>query len=67
MCPFREADVPVFTPEMSAFNTAMSEVRVSVEWLFGDIVEYFKFVDYKKKPYALYECGSKTIHRVCTF
>lgn len=21
MCPFREADVPVFTPEMRAFNT----------------------------------------------
>jgi len=26
----------------------MSSVRVSVEWLFGDIVEYFKFVDFKK-------------------
>ena len=43
-----EADAPVFTPEMRAFNTAMIEVRVSVEWIFGDIVEYFKFVDYKK-------------------
>ena len=53
MCPFREADVPVFTPETRAFNTAMSEVRVSVEWLFGDIVEYFKFVDYKKKTLSL--------------
>ena len=53
MCPFREADVPVFTPEMRAFNTAMSEARVSVEWLFGDIVEYFKFVDYKKKTLSL--------------
>ena len=39
MCPFREADVPVFTPEMTAFNMAVSEVRVSVQWLFGDIVE----------------------------
>ena len=38
MCAFREADVPVFTPEMRAFNTAMSEVRISVEWLFGDIL-----------------------------
>ena len=44
MCPFRKADVPVFTPVMRAFNTAMSEVLVSVEWLFGDIVEYFTFV-----------------------
>jgi hypothetical protein len=26
----------------------MSEVRVSVEWLFGDISNYFKFIDYKK-------------------
>ena len=26
----------------------MSSVRISVEWLFGDIVNYFKFVDFKK-------------------
>jgi len=48
MSQFREADVPVLTPDMMAFNTAMSEVRVSVESLFGDIAEYFKFIDFKK-------------------
>ena len=26
----------------------MSQVRVSVEWLFGDVVNYFKFLDFKK-------------------
>lgn len=26
----------------------MSEVRVSVEWLFGGIANYFKFLDFKK-------------------
>ena len=26
----------------------MSMVRASVEWLFGDIVNYFKFTDFKK-------------------
>ena len=26
----------------------MSNVRVSVEWIFGDIVNYFKFMDFKK-------------------
>ena len=26
----------------------MSQVRVSVEWLFGDIMNYFKFLDFKK-------------------
>ena len=36
------------TADMQAFNTSMSEVRVAVEWLFGDIVNYFKFIDYKK-------------------
>ena len=48
MGPYRDADVLVVTPEMRAFNTGMSEVRVSVEWLFRDIAEYFKFIDYKK-------------------
>ncbi|XP_073228181.1 uncharacterized protein [Porites lutea] len=44
-CPFRQR---VLTPDMEAFNKAMSQVRVSVEWLFGDIVNYFKFLDFKK-------------------
>jgi len=26
----------------------MSRVRVSVEWDFGDVLNYFKFVDFKK-------------------
>ena len=26
----------------------MSRVRVSVEWVFGDVLNYFKFVDFKK-------------------
>ena len=43
--PFRNM---ILTPQMANFNKAMSSVRVSVEWLFGDIVEYFKFVDFKK-------------------
>ena len=38
----------VLTDEMKAYNTAMSTVRSSVEWLFGDIVNYFKFLDFKK-------------------
>lgn len=46
--PCRDADVLVVAPEMRAFNSAMSEVRVSVEWPFGDIAEYFKLIDYKK-------------------
>ena len=33
---------------MQAYNAAMSGVRTSVEWLFGDIINYFKFLDFKK-------------------
>ena len=43
--PFRNA---VLTPDMQAFNASMSAVRVSVEWLFGDIVVFVKFIDLKK-------------------
>ena len=39
---------PFLTPEMQAFNESMSKVRTSVEWLFGDIINYFKFLDFKK-------------------
>ena len=38
----------VLTPQMQAYNSAMSEVRSSVEWLFGDVIGYFKFLDFKK-------------------
>ena len=43
--PFRNV---VLTPQMQAFNSSMSSVRSCVEWLFGDIVNYFKFIDFKK-------------------
>ena len=36
------------TPEQQEWNKAMSSVRVSVEWIFGDIVNYFKYLDFKK-------------------
>jgi len=32
---------------MEAYNTSMSTVRTSVEWLFGDIISYFKCLDFK--------------------
>lgn len=44
-CPFKNG---ALTPQMEAYNTAMSRVRTSVEWLFGDIISYFKFLDFKK-------------------
>jgi hypothetical protein len=43
--PFSNAAI---TQPMKDFNKSMSAVRVSVEWLFGDIVNYFKFMDFKK-------------------
>ena len=43
--PFKNAGL---TPQMHAYNDAMSSVRISVEWLFGDIINYLKFLDFKK-------------------
>ena len=36
-------------PNEGAFNQSMSQVRVAVEWVFGDIINYFKFLDFRKK------------------
>ena len=33
---------------MVNFNKSIGTIRISVEWLFGDILNYFKFVDFKK-------------------
>lgn len=43
--PFREAQP---RPLMREYNRSMSQLRISVEWLFGDIANSFKFTDYKK-------------------
>ena len=43
--PFRQR---VLTLQQQAYNGSMSAVRSSVEWLFSDIVNYFKFLDFKK-------------------
>ena len=43
--PFRGARL---TPLQMAWNQSMSEVRVAVEWVFGDVINYFKFLDFKK-------------------
>ena len=43
--PFR---IGILTRDMQICNDSMSAVRVSVEWLFADIINYFKFLDFKK-------------------
>ena len=43
--PFRGARI---TPLQFSWNKAMSSARVSVEWIFGDILNYFKFLDFRK-------------------
>ena len=43
--PFRAQQL---TPAMAEFNRSMSAVRVSVEWLFGNVINYLKFLDFKK-------------------
>ena len=43
--PYRGAAI---TPQMEMYNKAISVVRMSVEWLFGNIINYFKSLDFKK-------------------
>lgn len=43
--PFR---IGILTRQMHDFNESMSASRISVEWLFADIINYFKFLDFKK-------------------
>ena len=43
--PFRVAQI---IPDQNEFNKSMGKVRLSVEWLFGNVTENFKFSDYRK-------------------
>ena len=46
------------------YNKAMSEVRVTVEWLFGIIKNYFKFIDFKKEMKLCLSTVGK-VYEVC--
>ena len=43
--PFKGAHL---TPIQREFNKCMSQVRTSVEWVFGEVVDYFAFLDFRK-------------------
>ena len=63
------------TPLQKDYNSAMSRVRSSVEWVFGDITNYFAFLDFKKnlkiglsavgKMYSV--CALLTNARTCLY
>ena len=46
------------------YNKSMSEVRVTVEWLFGIIKNYFKFIDFKKEMKLCLSTVGK-VYEVC--
>ena len=50
LAPFRGA---CLTAEQQEFNKSMSRVRISVEWGFGKICQYFAFLDFKKNQKVL--------------
>ena len=54
--PFRHGQI---TPRMNEFNRRMSATRVSVEWLFGDIINTFRFMDFKKNLKIGMSCVGK--------
>jgi len=37
------------TPAQTAFNKAMSSIRISVEWIFKEVKMHFTVVDFKRK------------------
>ena len=43
--PFRYG---IITQDVQQYNAEMSAVRSSVEWLFADVINSFKFKDFKK-------------------
>ena len=43
--PFRGANL---IPLQKSWNKKMSSARISVEWVFGDIISYFKFIEFRK-------------------
>ena len=60
--PFKGA---MLTQEEEDWNKSMSQVRIQVEWMFGDIINYFKFLDFKKNMKVQLSAVGK-MYIVCT-
>ena len=47
------------TAEEEDFNSSVSAVRTALEWVFGDIITYFAFLDYKRnlKMWCKHHCN----------
>ena len=41
---FRPAQI---APLQNEWNKAMGSVKVSAEWVFGDVMNYYKFLDFR--------------------
>ena len=54
--------MPNLTDDELAFNQSMNKVRICVEWVFEDIVNYFKFTDFKKDL----KIGLSAVGKTCT-
>ena len=50
LAPFRGAQL---TRQQQDFNKSMSRVRISVEWTFGKICQYFSYIDFKRNNKVL--------------
>ena len=61
--PFRQR---VLTPQQQAYNGSMGAVRCPVEWLFSDIVNYFKFLDFKKESEDWTQPSRENVHCLCS-
>ena len=56
--PFLEA---VLTGDMKLFNASMGARHISVEWLFGKVINYFEFLDYKENL----QIGISSVGKMC--
>ena len=51
----------MLTQDQDDLNRSMSSARVSVEWIFGDTVNCFKFLDFKKNL----KIGLSAVGKMC--
>ena len=50
------------TPDQKEFNKSTSKFDISAEWLFGNVIENFKFSDYRKSQKIVLSTKRKIHH-----
>jgi len=65
LCVYGDPAYPLRVHLQQQYNLSMSKVRTAVEWVFGDILQYFTFFRFQKGSQSWTQCRRQNVYYLC--